>query len=157
DQTYCGASLIAPDVAITAAHCVIGAQKRMRLVANIQNASDLHGATTIAVKAVRIHPDYLKKDAEVMANDLALLILDSYDASTRPNGVAPTPIALNADQGLPESAPNGKATVIGWGNSSSFGDLFEDALREVDVPSVSLPDCRHAYGPMVDSQICAGD
>ncbi len=152
---FCGASFIARDVVLTAAHCVKDAAARMRVSVGLRNNSDHGNAATIAVAAVRIHPDYLKVNDDVMGNDIALLFLAAYDEDALPADVQP--IALNTQANLPETATGGFATVIGWGNTTSYGSLFEDGLREVDVPVVSLESCRDAYGAMQASQICAGD
>ncbi len=148
-SAYCGGSFIAPDVVLTAAHCVKDAANRMRVSAGLHLNSGHAGNTTIAVKAVRIHPDFGPNQA--FENDLALLFLGAYDPATLPGPIVP--IALNADLGKPAAA----ATVIGWGNTSSYGSLFEDGLREVEVPVVSLGKCANAYPGVGATQICAGD
>lgn len=152
---YCGASFIARDVVLTAAHCVKDAAARMRVSVGLRNNSEHGNSTTIPVAAVRIHPDYLKINDDVMGHDIALLFLGAYDDDALPADVQP--IALNTQANLPETAAGGFATVIGWGNTTSYGSLFEDGLREVDVSIVSLASCRDAYGDMIASQICAGD
>lgn len=147
--SFCGGTFIAPDVVLTAAHCVQDAATRLRVSAGLQRNSQHAQAKTIPVKAVRIHPGYALDDS--LHNDVALLFLDAYDPAGLPAPIVPLP--LNADLSLPSDS----ARVIGWGNTSSFGELFEDDLRAVDLPIVGLRQCQTAYPKADATQICAGD
>ena len=92
-----------------------------------------------------------------MQNDIAILHLASYDPSTLPIQIGPLP--LNIDPEFPSAASGTKVTVTGWGNTSSFGKLFDEPLRTADLDVISVDQCSLApgYDDVGESQICAGD
>jgi|GEM_PF-2344010 len=147
-SSFCGASFITDTIALTAAHCVFDASAALKVSGGITLNSD-HGAIQLAdVKAVRFHPKY---SPATMDNDIAILFLKS-----RPQGRTPVvPISMNRDPQLPRTGSG--TTVIGWGNTTSYGVLFENELRQVDVKTLSVDKCRSVYGNVTERQICAGD
>lgn len=150
---FCGGSWIAEGVILTAAHCVEGISDPAKVSISITKESDISAATSVKVRAIVSHPDF---NPAVMHNDVALLFVDQPDHANLPRPVRP--IALSADRTLPETA--GNVTVIGWGNESSYGFLFGDDLRQVELPVVPLEQCRAAggyYATVSDNEICAGD
>ena len=99
---------------LTAAHCVAG--DNTDLVVRRQ-ASD----STVDVVAVKTHEDY---DSDALKNDIAILFLDRRQASI--GGKIKLSPVLNL--------PGSDLTIIGYGNKSSYGYLFDDDLFEVTVP-----------------------
>ena len=118
----CGVSLVHPNIAVTAAHCVydpaLGAPMPhfMLTVAFNSNSyfSKDQAAETIEVAAVEIHPEYqpiIDPDMSVYSahdNDIAILVLEraSTTASVIPFATAET-----------DAAPGDHAEVVGWGNT----------------------------------------
>ena len=135
---FCGGAFIADDVVLTAAHCVTG--DNSDLVVRREGSS-----TTIDVVAVKSHEGY---DNEALTNDIALLFLDRGQVESG------EVIDLSSNLSL-----DGKdLKIIGYGNKSSYGYLFDDELHEVTVPILSNEKCSNDYGSEYheDVQFCAG-
>mmetsp|Transcript_32289 Transcript_32289/g.67892 ORF Transcript_32289/g.67892 Transcript_32289/m.67892 type:complete len:475 (+) Transcript_32289:304-1728(+) len=122
---FCGGSLIAKNVVLTAAHCNGGTYS----VALGKHNLGAGGGQVIAKKDEIIHPQY--NDAKT-DNDFMLVILDR-DAT------------LNDDVGLvtindKASTPrvDDRVTVMGWGET---GSGLSDVLMEVDVNVISNGEC----------------
>jgi len=92
----CGASLIAPNRVLTAAHCVSrGPPATVRVGATSQSSGE-----EIEVQCVSLHPNYNGN----VANDLAVIKLKTNAQAT--------PVELNADANNP-SVIGQKLTVVG--------------------------------------------
>lgn len=146
-ESFCGASLIAQDVVLTAAHCVEHQVDNLTVVIGLKRNEISPDTPARKVKAIKIHPQYGQVG---YAFDLALLFLEPQLAAAS----LAAPITLNRDVTLPAVAD--KARVIGHGNMSSYGQLFGPDLYEVDVPVVPYDVCRLTYPELQSDQICAG-
>jgi trypsin len=154
DRPFCGGSFIAPDVVLTAAHCLDDAfEAQLRVSAGLQRRSDHWNAPTIPVRAVVSHPDF----TQVGDADVALLFLDDYDRGGLPHPVEP--IALETRPDFPEASDDPMLSAIGWGQTSSFGRLTDDELQEVRIPAIPLETCKTAaeYESVHERVICAGE
>lgn len=101
----------------------------------------------VAVQTIYQNPDY---DSWNIDYDISVLLL----ASELTYSAAIGPIALPA---LNEDFPAGTPSIVsGWGTTSSGG--LASQLQAVEVPIVSLEDCRAAYVQyeVTERMVCAG-
>lgn len=150
DQTgpWCGATLIAADWAVTAAHCVIAelpGSGFQRAVLGRQLANGTDGESINITQVIR-HEAY---DGTQNKNDIALLHLATKSTHK------PVRLATKAEN--PKLAAAGtNVTVIGWGATSEGGEQ-SNTLLQVTVPVISLATCNQEYQGIIDErQICAG-
>lgn len=150
DQTgpWCGATLIAADWAVTAAHCVIAdlpGNGFQRAVLGRQLANGTDGESIGITQVIR-HEAY---DGTENKNDIALLRLATKSTHK--------PVRLATKAELPKLGVAGtNVTVIGWGATSEGGDQ-SNTLLQVTVPLISLTTCNQQYQGIIDErQLCAG-
>ncbi|MFE2408529.1 S1 family peptidase [Kitasatospora sp. NPDC059408] len=135
-QHICGASLISPTWAVTAAHCVAGGTADQFTV-RVGSGDRTSGGEVASLARVVPHPNYSTN------NDIALLQLAAP--------VQATPIALA------DSAPAGTATrLLGWGQETPQpgGDNGPDQLKELDT---SLLPSGCAEGFDASSELCVNN
>jgi secreted trypsin-like serine protease len=142
ERQFCGGSVIAEDIVLTAAHCVEDVTDPEELVV-FSGAIDLDSedVTETSVAAVHVAEDYNAPVA--MANDWALLKLDE--------ALDVEPIELGTE---PEEFET--LETAGWGDT---GEGFPSTAQWVEVPFVSDEECAAAYPDEVDAatMLCAGD
>ncbi|WP_194201903.1 S1 family peptidase [Glycomyces albidus] len=142
ERQFCGGSVIAADVVLTAAHCVEDVTDPETLVV-FSGSVDLESDAVVetSVAAVHVAEDY--NDPIAMANDWALLKLDE------PVDVDPIPLST-------DPAEFGALETAGWGDT---GEEYPTVAHWVEVPFVGDADCEAAYPGEVDaaSMLCAGD
>jgi trypsin len=146
---YCGATLIKKRVVLTAAHCLEGTQEEIYVrLGNDIDADE----PAILVEAVLAHPEY---DPIAVTKDIAILILADYNPTALTN--IATPISFNVDNLFPSEASAVSLTVVGRGNTSPLGYLYEEQLRETNIEMVNLDDCRTINGGenVNSAHICA--
>jgi len=153
NEPSCGATLISPNWAITASHCVIGEDNQ--LISSISEISLFINAYTFNssdgkkynIEKVVSNPNYSPITND---NDIALLKL------------AKTQIEISSFPKIENvSLPKGKeAFVAGWGSTigyPSYEQSFPDRLQELLVPIVDWNVCNEAFsGELTDNMICAG-
>ncbi|GAA4425301.1 hypothetical protein GCM10023148_28040 [Actinokineospora soli] len=144
-QHYCGAVLVAPAVALTAAHCTDGVPVTAM---SIRAGSSVHAANgrTRAVVRVIQHPSYAPDTTDY---DISVLRLSSplpYSADIAPARVSSSPVLSGT-----------LARVSGWGNITESGPAPLH-LRSVRVPVVDRATCRASYGEasITSRMLCAG-
>lgn len=154
DTLECGASLIAPTVLVTAAHCVENLDTQLRVYPQPQRRDQLDPENSIIATAVVRHPLY---DPHSIKHDLALIFIKEEDAARFPTFI-PATREVSTEQ--PEAAKSRQARIYGFGNVSNFGWLPSPELRAVDLPVISIEACRArggAYSEVGPEQICLGD
>lgn len=164
-EIFCGASRIARNVVVTAAHCVEDwSSRRIGVVFGKTSIKETDRAEKIPVRQLVIHPDF---NSITLKNDIALLILDEHPLLDASDDYAQLP----RNNGQPEVGDLLK--TIGFGAQSSYSDIKgkeRDSLQEAEVPVLSNSFCESLYNQKVtaegfgeqlqtkinNSQICAG-
>ena len=150
---FCGGSLIAPDVVLSAAHCAGG---EYNAVIGRHNLTISNG-DEVPVKVEMKHPEY---DSDATDNDFMLLFLERA-----------TDEEVDFVHVGPEVPPVGtKVSVMGWGDTDIEYDVKEaaTALMEVEVVTISNEECdasssnktgwEYDYNDQItDNMICAKD
>lgn len=152
NDEYCGATLVAPNKLVTAAHCFDQVGERGWTF--IQGRDDLRNSDgqTAGLQDLWVHPDYDGSLGDDSGNDVAVVTLDrSFDVETMP---------LNTDPALGEDT-SVTATTYGWGDTEGTGP--SERFQQVDVPVMGDATCDDAYydgRPYFDydpaTEVCAG-
>ncbi|OXA54813.1 trypsin-1 [Folsomia candida] len=145
----CGASIISPNLALTAAHCVNRAQP-----SQVQVIAGRHLRTTPApneqirqVTRIDVHENY---NGNTYANDIALLHLSTSTPFVYDDVVGEIALPTREQQ------TTGDTVVSGWGRLTS--GLYPTVLQWVQVPHVSDAQCQQLYPEetILPSMLCAG-
>lgn len=155
----CGASLIHPQVALTAAHCVSSRDKEDLTIRagewDTQVQTEPLPYQDRTVQQIIRHPEYY---SGAFYNDIALLILDS------PLTVAANviPICLPQQDAVFDGT---RCVATGWGvGAFGRGTKIETTLRQVELPIVPPADCQRelrqtrlgSFFNLHKSFVCAG-
>jgi secreted trypsin-like serine protease len=152
DTTFCGGSLIAPDVVMTAAHCISASTEIDVWVNSTTRQFSDYEYRRKSIRKV-IHPNYKYGK---LGYDIALIFLDS------PVKEVPF-ITRNTNTSFPGNIRS-LATTIGFGQSNltwydENSSPYPEYLMEVQVYSIPRSICVKTVGTwaVLESEICAGD
>jgi trypsin len=148
---FCGGSLIAPDVVLSAAHCAGGKYKAVIG----RHDLDTDDGEEIDVAIEMSHPDY---DDYLTDNDFMLLFL------SRSTTEDVELVKVNSDV----VSVGEDVTVMGWGNMHPDRDMPADELMEVEVSIISNEECDDSSGKIdgdkenyhdqiTENMVCAKD
>jgi len=134
----CGASLIAPDLILSAAHCKTEIKTGSRaLVGAHRDWEDGGGAQLRQVVKRAMHPKYNLNGEEEY--DFLVAKLD------RPV-VGAQIVRLNTNSGIPREG--GTLTVIGFGSQGedlSYKNMYPDVLQEADLDVFNDGECENSF------------
>jgi trypsin len=143
----CGANLVAPDIVLTAGHCL---KQKLKVVVNGYNRSRkrLKRQRGRLVESSRRHPLY---NGTTWEYDYLLLKLKTK--------VDFAPIPLNRNNTIPETGDD--LIAVGMGQQTEGGNL-SFTIREVTIPAADPTACFEAYQQIErqvvrNTMLCAGD
>jgi trypsin len=145
NRLHCGGVLIAPDIVLTAAHCVMGSGTYTAYVNAFNTYRFYSGVEVKAVSSASKHPSY---SSRTRGYDLAIMKL-----SSPVNNPVTIPInGLSSEPGTGDSL-----TVIGVGADASGRSTVW--LHEAEVNMVSPRTCNINYGGKINDRtmFCARD
>jgi len=149
---FCGGTLIAPNVVITAAHCVADGAPG-RIVAGAHDHSRPNSNVQISpVDSVASHQLY---NPDTTLNDIAVITLSKpfkFNTFVQPACLP------GANEAVPD---NQVGTVAGWGLTRENGGDTSSLLMQVGVPTINAASCAKQYasqGIRIDGKamLCAG-
>ncbi|MEU5306883.1 S1 family serine peptidase [Streptomyces noursei] len=150
-KPFCGGTLVAPSIVMTAAHCVANLQRGpIQISVGRTDLSNPRQGQLRSVNPSRfvLHPRYF---ARTYAFDLALI-----DLGSPVKRISPVRLAALTRRLVDRS--KGTAVVIGWGVTTEGNERVPDRLREVTVPLKGNAACTKGYSDdfKAGRNICAG-
>lgn len=152
---FCGGSLINSRTVLTAAHCLVNSDNKRRVASffrvvggGLDRTADNQDKVIANVSKVIIHEQY---DADTVANDIGLLILDKAISGTHPT-------LKTIDLANSSSVPGTVCQTTGWGTIQSGVPMATVELRAVNITVQPLDSCNATYrGMILDGMLCVGD
>jgi trypsin len=150
-QHMCGGSLVAPDVILTAGHCMAESVGSIQIGRyDFSNPSDTYETMTVSSK--ESHPSF---DRQYLRYDFAVAKLSSAVQGNY------SLIRINNDTAFPEAGD--EVIVIGWGATDTQTWDFPHVLQETTVQVISNDACesfqlygqRLYAGEIFDEMLCA--
>eukprot|EP00594_Rhizosolenia_setigera_P013861 CAMPEP_0178955374 /NCGR_PEP_ID=MMETSP0789-20121207/9564_1 /TAXON_ID=3005 /ORGANISM="Rhizosolenia setigera, Strain CCMP 1694" /LENGTH=290 /DNA_ID=CAMNT_0020636987 /DNA_START=169 /DNA_END=1041 /DNA_ORIENTATION=+ len=138
---YCGASLISPGYALSAAHC--SGNNPQVLIGRHDLSDSSEDFETIQVEYEVVHPGY---NSWTLENDVMVLKLASNSTYS----------PVKYDDGSADTSSGVDVVVMGWGTTTSGGQS-SDLLLEVELDAISNAECENEYGAgeITDDMLCA--
>ena len=147
DGFYCGASLIQPDLLVTAAHCVEGVQvDELSVVVGVHDIGLAESNySPYSAEKIFTHSGY---DSFSLVNDIALIRLTE---SAKAN-----PIDIIDDAHFQGLTTGTEMTVSGWGNMTleeGSGSNYPRMLQKAGVDFIDQQTCQNLKVPSPYSQL----
>jgi len=153
---YCGGSLIAPNLVLTTANCLIDQRSLTPVSADLivvvmgaLKLNDRINSHIREVNRVTVHEKFIE---HVLQNDIGLLHLNKpFELSS---SIKIIPYAQKADYSVGQSVD-----LAGWGATVMGGD-FSPLMMTTTVKIVSRDECKRAYrnyNDIIDTMFCAAD
>jgi len=150
DYQFCGASIIAPRWAVTAAHCigVFNPNSEYISVGSLRfDDNDPSQPLPVKVKVERAfrNPAYVPGTFDTDVGLLYLAEALEYNEYIQPIKLAPSSSG---------DFTGDISVILGWGTTTE-GGIPSLVLREVDVPIISNEECNQYYSTITDTMLCA--
>ena len=161
---FCGGTLIAPNLVLSAAHCTDFPAEYIRVIANKIDLAQIQDIDRLVVENTEQHPDFAPvklnlpdgRKMDGFINDVAIfhLHLGGLQSPQPTPTQSLQPIQLTSDVNKSDSIAHGIAVTLGWGVTDTGNTSSK--LLFVDVPLVDDVQCEKTYSPLDPSMLCAG-
>jgi hypothetical protein len=149
----CTGSLVAPDLVLTAAHCVdVGVGTTFMVYIGCESDDPDEGECpvySIELSAASVHPCRKRECAyDRTQSDIALLKLQGPVAADGAGGIAPIRI-VSPDQPLHGE----NVTLLGWGSDDNTGDTEHEVLHMLEKEYFDADSCNQITTDILDLDI----
>jgi secreted trypsin-like serine protease len=143
---FCGATVVSPTAAVTAAHCVVDSGIRAPQVVTGSDTLSGSDGQRLDVSGVDVDPDYHPNRT---GHDAAVLHLAS--PTTAPAVAVATPAQASL------ASPGARLLLTGWGLVANNDRATPDALQQATITAASNHRCRADYSRAFkgDEMICS--
>lgn len=143
DRFICGATLVAPDLLLTAGHCSVAYPIGGGAIVDAwQYEQVTPGAVEVIVIDQLLYPGW----TSYLYDDLLLLKISPAVTSI-------TPVELNFDPSIP-SAKLPPLTIIGFGYTTDQKSFIPTRLQQASVKEVPYAQCQSIYSQLTSDHIC---